>query len=466
MPIRSHITDPSSGKKAAVTETDCNKNAVVAATCDLNTYYHKTLIFLNDTYGQDMNVEIEFGATPEGVYDGQDRTLWTASTPIGGAGDFIEDSTDHAKNARITVTNNAAIGGGDTITITTSATGATVLTEGVDWNKLGNAAATIDSIATAIDGVAILSSADDGVDTANLYTSNTEDIETITFSGAGLSQSAQCVNASGSSNNDTLQFAKGGDLDLTGYVALTGYIYITGWASTNQNVRLQGYDTDATTTLGGPISLSDYVNTTPLNAWQKFTIPLDDMGLTGITTLDALRMTTVDTGGGAPPNYYVDYIQFEQAGTADPTRFTIKPDPGTWYYVYKLTWSLADALNISVANGTAPGLSYDQLLGEASLSNGIVYQRVENEKIVQSSTIHNLADIMTGPDTELKVVVCDGTNTFVKIISTYEEPIILKSENSDELRIIISDDLSGLLLFRGRVSGKEWRREEEKVTLS
>jgi hypothetical protein len=189
-----------------------------------------------------------------------------------------------------------------------------------------------------------------------------------------------------------------------------------------------------------------------------------DIGIAGTTTVDAIRMTTIDTGTGISPNYYIDYIQFEEQGTADPTIFTIRPEPGTWYYIYKLTWSLADALNISLVNGTATGLSYDKLLGVTNLSNGIVYQRVEDGEVVQSNSIHNFGDIVTGPDAELKVVTCDGTNTFIKITSTFEEPIVLKSENDDKLRIIISDDLSSLLLFRGRVSGKEWRREELGIT--
>jgi len=447
MPIRSHITDPSNGHKAEVDSTTGEKQALVVATRPLKIYENSPEIFTNADGGSNMNLGVAFG-TPDGVYDGGDRTQWTVTTPVGVAGSFLETSTTHAKNAIITVTNNGAINDLDTITITTSATGATVLTENTEWDKLGNAALTIASIATAIDTLTFMASADDGATIANMYTTNTEDIETIAFSGAGLSQSAQCIDATPSTNNQTLQFDRGGDLDLTTYVAITGYIYITSWA-TKKRVNLYGWDVGAGTQLGVTVNIGDYVNVSALNVWQKFTIPLSDMGINGLSsTFDGLRMTTISVGAGVSPDYYIDYIQVEKAGAVDPTTYTIKPAKGQWLYVHSFMWSMADALDTTLANNSMPNLSYNRLLGVTELAAGIDYQRIQSGEIVFSSNIKNIANILQWAGSEIKTIIQDNTNAFLTIETKFIEPIILKSEDLDELRLTINDDLSGLLWLR------------------
>jgi len=456
MAIRSHITDPATGRKTNVINKD-NISSIAVATQQLKEYTNKLTFFTDANGSNDMNIGVAFGAAPVGVYDGGDRTQWTVTTPVGGAGDFLETSIVHAKNAIITVTNNAAINALDTITITTSVTGATVLTEGTEWDKLANAALTIDSIATAIDALSHMASADDGATIANMYTTNTEDIETIAFSGAGMTQSAQCIDATPSGNNDTLQFDKGSDLDLTGYVSITGYIYITGWGA-GQGVNLYGWDVGASTQLGNTVNIGNYVDTSSEDIWQKFTISLVDMGISGLSsTFDALRMTTISTG--VSPNYYIDYIQVEQVGTVDPTAFTVKPDKGTWLHVSDLVFSIADALDTALANNSMPSLSYDKILDVTKLANGITYQLIKNGKIVDVITVTNIGDWLQYPLVTISEAICDGTNTFIKISVKFVEPAILKEEDDDEMRIIISDSLSGLLFFRTCVGAKVEQRE-------
>ena len=52
------------------------------------------------------------------------------------------------------------------------------------------------------------------------------------------------------------------------------------------------------------------------------------------------------------------------------------------------------------------------------------------------------------PGTEITATGSDGTNTWVTFKAVHMEPIILKSEEDDELSFTISDDISGLLRFR------------------
>ena len=55
MSLKTHITDPSTGLKANVTIDDKGiENALVAATCDLNIYHHKTIFFTDPDGSIDM----------------------------------------------------------------------------------------------------------------------------------------------------------------------------------------------------------------------------------------------------------------------------------------------------------------------------------------------------------------------------------------------------------------------------
>ena len=101
MPIRSHITDPSTGHKASVSSESGEMAGLVVATRQLKTY-ENSIEFFTDTNGSiDMNIAASAGATPENVYDGGDKTQWTAST-ISGTFTLNQNNT-HAKDATITV---------------------------------------------------------------------------------------------------------------------------------------------------------------------------------------------------------------------------------------------------------------------------------------------------------------------------------------------------------------------------
>ena len=60
MPIKAHITDPTTGIKAEVTG-DKEDNALIVATRPLKTFLPKTAFFTNDTYGIEMAQNAAFG---------------------------------------------------------------------------------------------------------------------------------------------------------------------------------------------------------------------------------------------------------------------------------------------------------------------------------------------------------------------------------------------------------------------
>jgi hypothetical protein len=232
-----------------------------------------------------------------------------------------------------------------------------------------------------------------------------------------------------------------GDIDLTLYSALTGYIYITKWHLSGMTI--QGHN-NGVGPLGNSVNIADYV-TSSTDEWQKFSIPLVDLGISGLpTTFDSLRFSSQNNNFEG----YLDYIELQATGGVDITSYSIRPKKNTWLYVKEIQFALADELDSTLANASMPSLSYDTMLGLPALSTGIVYQRIQNGIVRETLVVKTVGDWLQFATARINTLVCDGTNTFLTIGSKFMEPIILKSEDGDELRVIISDNLSGLDLVR------------------
>ena len=173
-------------------------------------------------------------------------------------------------------------------------------------------------------------------------------------------------------------------------------------------------------------------------------------------TIDAIRVKTIDTGVVDPPDYYLDDIQIEE--DVNPVEFTIKPNSDKWLYVNTYSIFIADAYTSTLADATIPFLSYNKLLGVTSLENGILYRRVIDGKIPLSFPFRNLGEILSFPGANLLNYGGDGTNAFLKILVDLHEPIILKSEDEDEISFEVSDNLTGLLKLVISANCKEEQR--------
>ena len=266
------------------------------------------------------------------------------------------------------------------------------------------------------------------------------------------------VKANNPNINSSIQFLKSSDITLTNYNELSIWIYVTSDWEAGDNISIYGWDSGTGTKVGINASLGNYFNFSLYGVWQKIIIPLSDMNLTG-ETIDALRVQVISRGGAKSPIFYLDDIQIlGLAGEPGAGTFTVKPELGTWIHVSRISISLADDVTGIVADGTMTGLSYNKLLGLNALSSGILYQRVENNKIIQTLVIRQLSDYLQFPTATINSAISDGTNTFVNLNSQYTEPIILKSENKDRLQITINDNLSELLLLRATVGTKLERR--------
>ncbi len=261
--------------------------------------------------------------------------------------------------------------------------------------------------------------------------------------------------------SDTLQIAIGSSVILTNYNFITMWIYVDKDWAVGDNITIYGWDTGTGIIVGNSVNLEDYFSWGTFGSWQKLIIPLNNMNLTG-EALDSIRIE-IAAKDGKSPKFYMDDIQFEGlSSTAQFGSFIVEPESGTWLHIKDINIFMADDdYDSTEADSTVPKISYKTLLGVSALSSGIIYRREQNEIIEFSYSIKQLSDFFILPGTELVSYGSDGaTNTWILIRVIITEPIILKSENKDKLSIIISEDLSGLDVFRASAGCKEEQRQQ------
>ena len=258
------------------------------------------------------------------------------------------------------------------------------------------------------------------------------------------------IDATATVNNDVAQFAKGSNLTIANYVSLTGWIYITSFpTSGTKHINIYGWDTGTAAQVSATLNIDDYVDTTILGTWQKFSIPFADFAFTS-TTLDAVRIRTVDIGGGQAPNYYLDDIEFEETG--GPIIFSVGPERGEIWRITHLTYTLVDAYAGTVTNGTMQSIPYDGFLAVPKLVTGSNIRRIQYGEARFTATFKNMIDYIVTPAPKTITSGSDGINTWVRLEAEFPHPIIFDGTKGDKYEFVVNDDLSGLILYKGSVS--------------
>ena len=108
---------------------------------------------------------------------------------------------------------------------------------------------------------------------------------------------------------------------------------------------------------------------------------------------------------------------------------------------------MADDIAGTLDDGTMPFLAYNKFLGVTPTA-GLAYQRIQGEEPKFTQTITNLMGFLQLAGTKLTGYGSDGTNSWVTIGITHQEPLILKAEDADKLQWTVSEDLSGLTHLR------------------
>ena len=266
-------------------------------------------------------------------------------------------------------------------------------------------------------------------------------------STAQAQQGTQSIDATATVSGDQALLTRSSPVDSGSYSSLSGWVYLTSFDTTKNEVlfqcRLGGV------VVGGSVDLGDYITPATLNAWQAFTIPLSAFGVTG--NVDELTIQTVRSSG-QPPDYYLDTLQLEQSGSVV---YTVEPPKGNVFFVNTIKFVLVDALDITLSSN-AYNLSYDKILNVPSLVNGLALRYTRRGEVQQAGVFRRLYDFILG-SFRIDVLTCDQTNTMLKLINEAPEFLALDSTTNDRLEIIISDDLSGLIEFRGIARGRVLR---------
>ena len=261
------------------------------------------------------------------------------------------------------------------------------------------------------------------------------------------------VTITSADNNDQASFAEEtpATIDMSGFTALTGKVDLDIYNATNNSIIVQ-FD-NAGTDVGNSVNLNDFISTGDF-AEQSFAIPKAEFGLT-TQLLDGMTLT-VTRIGGTKPTIKFDDIQFEQTG--NPIVFKAAAPSNTRFHMAEIGISIADnvtgitTVTGATENATVPNLAYDALLGVSALTRGIVFARVKNEKTLFSVTLRQLGDFLAVGTTIIDHI-SDGTNSFIKLLILFPEPIVLKGGDEDFLSFTITDDLSSLLQFTAFARG-------------
>jgi len=292
----------------------------------------------------------------------------------------------------------------------------------------------------------------DGTDTA--WWTGSAIVGTWTFNSAAQAHGGtKSVDATATVGGDIAQFLRGaGAVALSGYTALTGWLFVTAWDTRGtKEIRLQGWDSTTGTAVGTSVVLGSYIDTTVLNSWQEFVIPLTDMSLEA-ASIDAFRLTNVDVGPGVAPTYYLDDFQIEQTGT--PAAFSVEPEQGTWWYI--------DELAIFIVDAHTGGLAYNKILSQAALSAGLGLRQVgENggTRIIFSYNLKTLQDFLTLSGCRVVSSSGDGVNAYLALKVELGHAWVLKAEEDHRLELTVSEDLSGLVSLKMAVTYREESRE-------
>ena len=448
MPVNAVIVGKDGDAADVKRRTDGVGSVVYAG--DLVVTEPSTKFFFNPDFGINMNLDAGFTGTPELIHNGENTTAYTASAVQGTK--FTFNDTTFAVQSNITITGFAAIDNGDGVTINGTAfleddtpTGNQFLAETSDSVTATNLATAINAVAgfTASAASAVITVSEDTGIGITSFTENAGDEELTIVTPAS-------VETDNAALNDIMQFAKGSDLTLTNFVAVTLRIYVDSDWQVGDSLTFCGYDTGLGVIVGNTVNLEDYFDFGNFDTWHSLVLPLGDLGIEAATTVDAFRISFAAKVGAKSPLAYFDRIQLEEFGGFQTFEFDLATDER--FHIEELVFSYADALAGTVANGTMPGISYNQILGLTALPNGFVITRSKGGKTLFSATIKSLGDHISA-GAVLENQMSDGTNTFVTLKAAFARPLIITGDTEDNLKITITDDMSGLLQFRVAARG-------------
>lgn len=257
----------------------------------------------------------------------------------------------------------------------------------------------------------------------------------------------QSIRVNSPNLSDVWEIDKGSSQALSSYTTISMFINVNRRWTNGDSVELYGWD--GSSEVGIRVKLEDYLDFLEYDVWHSVIIPLTDMDLAG-ETITGLRMQLVGTQGPTP-DFFIDELYLQETGAA--ILFKAGAPTHTRYHVTKFIITIVDNIASTLADGTMPALSYDDILGVSTLTNGIVLSHVVGGVPIFQIPFNSIADFFAlGFD--LKTCISDGTNTLIVLEMTFQEPLVIHGNNDNNyVAITVQDNLSPLVRFTAALRG-------------
>jgi len=381
--------------------------------------------FLNDNFGVAMNQTVTFGGTR------LNATVVHAGVNSGSAASGTTDSDTDGQLKNVGGAFDATVGPGALVHNTTDGTFAIVQSVSTDDILI--------LTPNVLDGADIMDNAEDYV--INDIWPGTAAQGTWNFADGGE------ISITSANDNDEATFNVDAShlWPMTDFVSFTGKIDLSIYNPTNNSIILE-FGLDGTL-VGNSVNLNDFIDTGDFTA-QTFVIPKAEFGLVS-QNINSMRITITRTGGTKPTMAF-DNLQWENTGT--PIIYKATTPVGTRFHITEIRIRIEDALTAVLTDGSMPNIDPSAILGVSSLTNGIVFSRVEGGKILFSVTLKNLGDFFaTGSD--VVNITGNGTNQGLTLLVKFPEPIILEGGSGHFLSFTINDTMTNLTRFTAAARG-------------
>lgn len=253
----------------------------------------------------------------------------------------------------------------------------------------------------------------------------------------------QSLGASNARNNDTMSLTSVTDYSVSDFTALDMFIYLTQWPTTGsiKEIELTIYSNGVQAS--SVVLVRNYIDITNFNAWQLCTIPIADFNMT-TNTWDEIRIRFRDTGQGQAPRGYFDEIAMQGQGATGTVDFTFAPAADEQVELRNLVLSGAN---------DSDKIKWDEFYGLPALTNGLLFTIRSGGEVIDSQVVRDNFRLVELANAELKANPdsVNGTTIYRCDSEFAPESVILDGRTSDELRITVRDDLSGLLALSASI---------------
>lgn len=251
--------------------------------------------------------------------------------------------------------------------------------------------------------------------------------------------------------NDIIEFDNGSDVAVGSYVGVSLFIYVDKDWSIDDEISMYAWDTGTSAVVGNAVDLGDFFDAQTFDVFQGMAVSFDQLGLLS-GTFDAIRFE-ITAKSGPSPKIYLDDVQVEAASGA--AEYRVNKNPAKDYHIKSVILSFVDVFAGTLSNASMPALAFDQILAVASLTNGILFKLVQNNKVTFTVNVKQLSDFLRAGNV-ITHTISDGTDTMLTVSIPFPDPIVLQgSPASNYLSLTVSDNLSVLTQMNAVARGSD-----------